>query len=711
MECEFIGGIEMIKRPLCFVCLLFLIIQGMILIIRGGQSYIEMPASSIFNEPEGQEVCVTGKVHNKKTTSNTQIIYLDNNSIVYDSNFTNISIGQSIQVQGTIKYFERAHNPGNFDQALYYAKEEIYGAIFAENVTTLNEEVSKIKEGLYQLKCAWKNKLIRYMGEEQGNVLAAMLLGEKSEMDTDIKETYQKSGIGHVLAISGLHISFIGLGIYQILRKIRIPYGMAGMLAIAVLSLYACMIGVSVSVFRAYVMLLLKIGADMTGRVYDMATALMVSAALTVWKQPLYLTDAGFYLSYGAVLGIIILLPQLSNTFMGKHKWTTVLLPGFCVNIALFPIQLWYYYEFPTYSFLLNLIVIPLMSYVLMLGIFGSGFGILLSLCGQILVFYEKISELSMKLPLSRIVIGRPEIWKIVFYYIVLGLILLQVIKKKLIVILSFLFSMMLLSYTPIKDLQVTMIDVGQGDSLFVRGPRGITYLIDGGSSDVKELGKYRLEPYLKYEGVGTLDYVFVSHGDDDHYSGILEMLSRQDVGIEIERIVFPENYKEDNNLLHLAQAAKKNGTKVMVIREGMILQEGKMQITCLQPKAESGLTGNQGSMVLEISYREFDMLCTGDVEERGEKLLADKLRGKEYEVLKVAHHGSKYSSEKEFLNAVSIKIALISAGEDNRYGHPHKETLTRLENEKCKIYQTSECGAITIRTDGYFIDILRTNI
>lgn len=691
--------------------LVFLIIQGMILIIRGGQSYIEVPASSIFCEPDGQEVCVTGKVCNKKTTSNTQIIFLDNNSIIYDSYFTNVSIGQTIQVKGTIQHFERAHNPGNFDQALYYAKEEIYGAIFAEKVIPVNEEVSIIRERLYQLRCAWKRKFIVYMGEEQGNVLAAMLLGEKTEMDTDIKEMYQKSGIGHVLAISGLHISFIGLGIYQILRKLKLPYAVAGLLAVGFLSLYACMIGVSISVFRAYIMLLLKIGADMSGRIYDMATALMVAAALSVGKQPLYLTDAGFYLSYGAVLGILILVPYLSNTFIGKRKWTAAILPGLCVNIALLPIQLWYYYEFPTYSFVLNLVVIPLMSYVLTLGIIGSWFSILLSVCGHILVFYEELSKFSIQLPFSRMVIGRPEIWKIAFYYIVLGLIVLQIIKKKSIIISSFLLSLILLIYTPTSDLQITMIDVGQGDSLFVRGPGRTTYLIDGGSSDVKEVGKYRLEPYLKYEGVGTLNYVFVSHGDEDHYSGILEMLLRQDVGIKVERVVFPENYKEDGNLLYLAQVAKENGSKALVIKEGMMICERGMQITCLQPNGESNLTGNQGSMVLEIEYEEFDMLCTGDVEENGERLLTEKLKGQEYEVLKVAHHGSKYSSKEEFFDAVSIKIALISAGRDNRYGHPHGETLTRLKKENCKIFQTSECGAITIRTDGYFIDILRTSI
>lgn len=711
MECKFIGGIGMIKRPLCCVCLIFLIIQGIILIIRGGQSFVEMPASSIFLEPEGQEICVTGKVCNKKHTSNTQIIYLNNNSIIYDSNFTNVSIGQTIQVQGTIHHFEKARNPGNFDQRLYYAKDKIYAAIYCENIIPVNNEIAQVREKLYQFKHVWKCRLVENMGEEKGNVLSAMLLGEKSEMDADLKEVYQKSGIGHVLAISGLHISFIGLGIYHFLRKIKIPFGIAGILSVGVLSLYACMIGFSISVSRAYVMLLLKIGADVTGRIYDMETALLLSAALSVLKQPLYLTDAGFYLSYGAVLGILILMPHLSNTFMGKTKWLSMFLPGLCINIALFPIQLWYYYEIPTYSFLLNLIVIPLMSGVLTLGIIGSIWPILLPICGQILAFYESVSKLAVQLPFSRIVIGRPKIGELILYYLILGLIVTQVIKKKTPIILSILISVFLLSNTPAKGLQVTMLDVGQGDCLFIKGPTGITYLIDGGSSDVKEVGKYRLEPYLKYEGVGELDYVFVSHGDGDHYSGIMEMISRQDVGVKIDKLVFAENYKEEENLLQLARAAKENGSKIFVFEEGKVLQEEELKITCIQPSAESNLTGNQGSMVLEISYGQFDMLCTGDVEENGERLLARKIVGKAYEVLKVAHHGSKNSSGKEFFDAVSVKFALISAGKDNRYGHPHRETLERLKHENCKIFQTTECGAITIRTDGYFIDILTTSI
>ena len=316
-----------------------------------------------------------------------------------------------------------------------------------------------------------------------------------------------------------------------------------------------------------------------------------------------------------------------------------------------------------------------------------------------------------MQLPFSRIVTGRPEIWEVIIYYVFIGLILLKVMKKKSIKIIGFIFSVFLLVYSPVKDLQITMLDVGQGDCLFVKGPTGINYLIDGGSSDVKEVGKYRMESYLKYEGVRYLDYVFVSHGDGDHYSGIMEMLSRQDVGVAIHKLVLPENYKDDSNLMRLALVAKENKSEILVIKEGVALREEGLKITCLQPSITNHFSGNEGSMVLDISYGAFGMLCTGDVEAQGEKLLTDKVKGKEYDVLKVAHHGSKYSTEEEFLDAINVKNALISAGENNKYGHPHKETLKRLNEEKCNIYQTSDSGAITIWTDGDFIDIFTTSI
>lgn len=713
------------SRPLCMVCLLYILVQGIVLMLTSGESLVEIPASSIFFSQEEQEVVIRGQVYKKSNTSNIQQIYLKNNSVsdsrilIYDKKSTDVSIGQYITVRGITGIFETAPNPGNFDQALHYARQDIYGVIWSEEVLHVEGKSQWFLEGLYKIKIRWKEALVEQMGQETGSVLAAMLLAEKGEMDAEVKELYQKNGIGHVLAISGLHISFIGLGIYRIIKKGGFGYFWSGILSVSVLSLYVLMIGFSVSVFRAYVMLLLRIGADMSGRVYDMLTALMLAASFTVAMEPLYLTDAGFYLSYGAVLGILLVIHPLQSCFQSKGKVFSALLSSVGVNIALLPVLLWFYFEFPVYSVLWNLFVIPLMSFVLGLGMAGSFVMLLwkpLGLpfffaCKMILILYEWTCRIGSQLPLAKLVIGKPKFWMVILYYGILFFVLIVIPKikkrrKRKYVWLSLVCIVIIMAFPSRGKLTITMLNVGQGDSIFLQGPSGKTYLIDGGSSDVGSLGKYRIEPFLKSQGIGALDYVFLTHGDLDHCNGVEEMFARKSVGINIRHLVLPANYGTDEMLTRIANAAKRVGTEVLVMHAGEYLVEGELKITCIQPIKGEYLEKNAGSLILDVRYGGFSMLCTGDVEKEGEELLLERIKGNQYTVLKVAHHGSIYSTSQEFLESVRPQIALISSGKDNRYNHPHPDILRRLEDAGCQILHTVKNGAITIETDGNSLTI-----
>ena len=721
----------MIKtRPLCFLCLCFLMVQAIILIATSGISSTEIPASSIFYDENEKSVLISGQVYKKTSLSKVQVLYLKNNSVsdsnimVYDDNFIEVAIGQTVALQGTTRSFDMARNPGSFDQRFYYAKQDIYGSVWCEKVVAISGKENWCMENLYRFKRHWKNLIYEAIGEENGAILSAMLLGEKGDMEPEMKELYQKNGIGHILAISGLHISFIGLGIYKIIRRTGLGYIPAGALAILALSLYALMIGFSVSVIRAYIMLLFRIGADMSGRVYDMLTALMVAATITVGIKPLYLIDAGFLLSYGAIVGILFILPMLEKIFPCRCRVLSGVWASVAINVILFPIMLWFYYEIPTYSLVLNFIIIPLTSLLLGIGMLGGLIGFIiwpagnlcLYICRFILSVFEVLNRAGSKMPYWRIVMGQPKLWEIILYYIILaiGITVIRRSRKRKqrkvlfgILCASLSFAVFLMAYRPTGNLSVTMLDVGQGDCLFLRGPKGNTYLIDGGSSDVDQLGKYRMEPFLKSQGVGTLDYVFVTHGDADHYSGIEEMLKRQDVGVEIRRLVLPSNWKTDDALKELAQTAQKVGVSVAVIEVGESIVEGDLQLECIHPSSsDRHLSGNAGSMVLSVKFREFSMLCTGDVEMEGEDALTKRLTDREYTVLKVAHHGSKHSSSEIFLKAVRPKIAIISAGENNSYGHPHQETLKRLRDIRCQIFETIQNGAITLQTDGNTLTI-----
>ena len=748
------------KRPLCIVCLTFLVIRSFLLVITSGETLVKFPAYSIFSDQTSKaEVIIQGQVYKKTNTSKNQILYLKNNSmihknksyyesniLIYDDTFLEIPIGKTICVKGKTLPFEKPRNPGNFDQQLYYAKQNIYGYVWSEKIISVSGEVNPILEGLNKFKQAWSQSILEKMNEENGQVLCAMLLGEKSDLDADMKEQYQKAGISHVLAISGLHISFIGLGIYKLIRRGGVSYIGAGILAGLVLSIYVLMIGFSVSVIRAYVMLLFRMGADMSGRVYDMMTALMVSATLLVWYQPLYLTDAAFYLSHGAILGILILLPCLKK-ILPQRRWIEGSMAGIAIHMALFPILLWFYFEIPTYSIFINMLVIPLMSWILGLGMFGSLFSfiwmpagkVLLEGCDWILSFFNWLGEKCCRLPFSRMVFGKPNWWEVVIYYVILfGFVFFvekckdksRLTKFRKIGVLLALFMVLIFVKFPNGKLKITMLDVGQGDCIFLKGPRGHTYLVDGGSSDVNELAKYRIEPFLKSQGVGALDYVFVSHGDLDHYSGIEEMLERQLMGVRIKQLVLPTNYRQDKALLELTKLAIQKNVGVAVMNANQKLIEGDMEIACIQPDEEKNvlkgtkgskildgnarsmvLEGNAGSMVLDVTFREFDMLLTGDVEGEGEEQLVGSLPKKNYDILKVAHHGSKYSTTEEFLKVAQPKIAWISAGKQNSYGHPHEEVLDRLKQIQCQVFQTTKYGAIMVETDGDLIDIFPSSI
>ena len=192
-------------------------------------------------------------------------------------------------------------------------------------------------------RAGWKELLVREMGEREGGVLAAILLGEKSDMDPEMKELYQVNGIGHILAISGLHLSFAGLGAYRLFRRLTGSYKAGGLAGGMLLFLYVSMIGMTVSVLRAWVMFLFRVGADVTGRKYDMPTALSVAAVIAVGSNPLYLYDGGFLLSFGALLAICTVIPLVKEESQ-QPVMVRILWPGIAMNCVLWPVILYFFF-------------------------------------------------------------------------------------------------------------------------------------------------------------------------------------------------------------------------------------------------------------------------------------------------------------------------------------------------------------------------------
>lgn len=760
------------NRPFFWVCLgLSLLLMG-IAAVGKGEYLTDFPPCSLQG---GEDVTLLGKVGQKIQKDNYQIFYLNQNRlfygqyslqesriIVYISSYgkpfqegqEEIPIGAWLRVGGELVLPSQARNPGNFDQKQYYRTQGIRYILYADSY----EEIpvgkrcvyDRLREILYQFRRRWQTLLEKEAGGKSGGVFAAILLGEKSGLDAELKEIYQKNGFGHILAISGLHLSFVGMGIYRFFRKLTGSYLAAAVVGTVFLGLYILMIGWSVSVLRALVMFLFRAGADVAGRKNDGFTAFSAALlAVLIWR-PLSVYDGGFWLSFGAVLGILLVVPVFSDAAGGLWEekesrrlpgeppapgWKSsfrekarhardALLQGFLasagIQLVTMPVLLYFFFEIPVYGVFLNLLVLPLLSVLLASGFLGSfllaariPFGTLFFKAAQVIFWiYETIGKGTLCLPFARWVAGKPELWKIGLYYFLLAVLLAlwkcQIVRSRRFLLLgvSLLISVVGIRFGQIGVAQVTMLDVGQGDSIFLRSADGTAYLMDGGSSDVKQVGQYRIEPFLKSEGAGTLDYVFVSHGDSDHLCGIKEMIERmQDgVGITIRTLALPEQKFWDEKLEALAGLAKEAGIRVAVMKKGQTVgKAGTMAITCLAPDSGSTLEpGNEASLVLAVQCGGFDLLLTGDVEGDGEEALTATLRQEyaktSWEVLKAAHHGSKYSSSEDFLSIVRPKAAWISAGMDNPYGHPHEETLKRLRKYKATVRQTAEDGAIAVK-------------
>lgn len=706
--------------------------------------------------------------------------FSESNIMVYiRPDHTTIKIGNRIKISGEASAFEPARNPGNFDQRAYYARQGIHILVWAEHVEILSNETDQVKQFLSELRSEWRKVLTEYLGAYYGGTMSAVLLGEKSGLDGEMKKLYQKNGIGHLLAISGLHMSFIGMGIYSLLRRTGLGFIPAGAAGGAILILYTIMIGAGVSALRALIMFLVRVGADMTGRDYDLVTSLALAAAVICWYQPLYITDAGFLLSFGAILGLVLLSPVFAEMLRMKTRkgaarrnghvkaakylkagiiktggWLAGgLASSLSVNLLLLGPVLYFYFEIPPYSVILNLLVIPVMPVAMGAGIAGSMLtllsgpagGAVLKICGVILWGYDRLCEAAGMLPGSRFVTGKPCIGWLILYYGVLGClcgifyclyrrreaeslreehfkgsetdsenrrnILLRIPGCGLVLWAVLMAVICRLGYQNADGIEAAVLDVGQGDSIHIRGREG-NYLIDGGSSNVSSAGIYRIEPYLLSEGVDTLDYVFATHGDEDHINGLQELLDDQELGVRIRRLVLPAEKFHDEKLERLARTAQENGTKVLVMRTGDEIAEDTerekdsqadaLVLTCLGPEEGQELEpGNEASLVLALSYGDFQMLLTGDAEGRGEEALCENSRLAQYDVLKAAHHGSRNSGTEEFLQITRPSIALISAGVGNRYGHPHAETVERLEAAGCRVYSTQENGRLSVWTDG----------
>ena len=332
----------------------------------------------------------------------------------------------------------------------------------------------------------------------------------------------------------------------------------------------------------------------------------------------------------------------------------------------------------------------------------------------------------NLRIPVTWVA-GQPKLWQIVLYYLILGTLLflysqkskwrtgykekyeempLRMIKISGIVYRAILaagvvVSLLVIRVWPSAYLQITCLDVGQGDGIVVRTPEGNCFLVDGGSTNKSGTGQYQILPYLKNQGISRVDGILVSHTDKDHISGveeILELTAQKLNSVEIGCLYLPNWKTPPEEWEKLSQLAKEAGISVKQVKEGDCLKAGKLEMQIVAPlENASGINVNEDGMVLQVKYGEFTGLLTGDMGEETEQKLLEMGDLEDVDFLKVGHHGSHYSTSQQFLDKIKPEYAIISCSSTNTYGHPAPEIVERLEKAGCKVGFTMKSGAVTV--------------
>ncbi len=750
-----------IKRLLCALALLWISIT--IFSVYGPWdiigAYNKIDTADYYLQ-DGAYVSVQGKVKGKELKNDKYIYYLSdatinifkgsitNTSLILNLDSDDIPIFSYVKVKGNLSTFSTASNQGNFDGKKYYNSMGYVCKVEVDDIDKVETKSIFAGDYLYKLSSRITEIFDLCLPGEEAGFLSSITLGDKSGLNGDLKELFQNVGVAHVLAVSGLHVSVVCIGLYNFLRKRGISFVMSGSLAGIIAVLYGIMTGLSVSAYRACGMFLIYLLSQMLGESYDMLTSLSLLASILLLKNPLYVTNSSFIFSFLAVLFVILFAKPFSeelSQYLRIRKDAQIPIEGlgvkyrrtlkdlvmenifssfafsFFLTLATIPLTANFFYQVPIYSVLLNLVILPLMPFLLLLGLAGGFIGILSLPLGQLILyechiliyFYEMVAAFFEKLPRSVLITGHHNYIRIILYWLSLVFILyalpwifkrLNINKLFYLIICQILLGIFVCGLFLIperQEFEIDILDVGQGDGTYISSGDGLSIFIDGGSTSSDQVGKYNILPFLKYKGCDHIDYWFISHSDEDHISGLMELL---ECNYQVDNIVLSSKIVSSDNLLALLSLAKSNNTNVIYINENDKVASDNITLTCLFPtKGYSVDDANAMSLSILLEYRDksgalaYKAFFGGDIGADEEKIIAADDRILDVNMLKVSHHGSKYSSDSDFLLELSPDIATISCAKKNYYGHPAKEAVDRIEETGAIIYYTMDSGQIII--------------
>lgn len=674
---------------------------------------------SINNNLIGKEINLICKIREENKTKS-------------DSVYSLISPGNLISIKGTYTKGRNIRNPGEFDYSRYLGEKGISGIVTtydADNFKIINKKTKFFTNQIFQIRKSIYSAILNLQNDETASLLKSLLLADRTDIDFETKTEFINSGVIHVLAVSGLHTGFIILFLLLFFGRFNIYF--RSFSAILGILVFMCIAGLPVSVIRASVMAIVIIVALMLNRTTNLFNSLALAALIILIVNPDEIYSPGFQLSFSAVLSIGVIFPLFRNSIKKlniKNKFLKYFILLFAVSlsaeIGTLPVTVTYFRKLSLIAPFTNLVVIPLIGLILLIAIgtllMNTVFPFIAGIYAAANDFFAyvlfKFIKIGGNLEYSFIWIRNYLLYDaLVFYSFLIFLIYFFTKFKSIPAKLSLLIlvSANFFIYSTMNDKELLhkntfylfMIDVGQGDSFLLQTPDGKTALIDAGSvSNYFDTGDYVLIPLLNYLGIDKIDYGFISHLDLDHYGGFVSLIHNKRIG----KIIKPqidstdvydqkfEKYLNDNNIPF--SYYKKDITKFKNAR-----------IYSLYNNLDNNYSKNERSGILKIVYGRNSFLFTGDAESTREKILLNVYKSfLKSDVLKIGHHGSSSGTSVNFLKMVNPEISLISAGIQNKFGHPSQKILRRLRSTKSKVYRTDELGAVLLKSTGdsiYVVD------
>ena len=624
----------------------------------------------------------------------------------------NLKIGDMILLSGKVLSLDTRKIPGGYDERLYLKTMGVAYKMFPDEVVRVgntngfNVILQKQKEKVFDV-------FDTVLPQQESGIIKAMATGEREDISPEIRELYLKAGINHILCVSGLHVSIFMMLIQAFMEKV-LKKGKRSAAGVTIVFCVGFLIftGFSPSTVRAVIMISVALAGRIIFRKSDMLNNLAIAATILLLYQPLYLWNAGFQLSFITVLGIWMGLQQITKEegWHGKIKQSFLL--SLYASFFSYPIVAYHFFSISLIGILVNLMILPLCGVLLFFAFFTGVAGLIfpplaaISAGGAygILKFFELVCRVAVSVPKGYLLVGSPSIATIVLCYILLVLCSFygrkfcnaKTILCAFIVLIFSIYGNRLLFHKN----KVAFLDVGQGDATVISTYNGKAIVIDGGGWFGTEIGKNTgvkvIQPYLEYLGIGEIEGIFLTHFDSDHMLGVIELCdSIPTKGFYLS--AYP--YSETENWDRLKGVLEKKEIMLYTVKESDSAAWGEDgTLTCLYPPEGVKFTDNDdnhGSLVLSYAYAGTKVLFTGDAGVEDERILLSEGADVSAEILKLGHHGSKNSSSGDFLQAVSPSVGIISCGENNRYGHPHEETMERLKEAEITPYRTDEQGTI----------------